>query len=49
MHKKKLKINTIKINDQFHKIFENRKKMGEDKIKQMKLQAKKILKIILLK
>ena len=31
--------NMIKINDQFHKIFENRKKMAEEKIKQMKLQA----------
>ena len=34
----------IKINDQFHKIFENRKKMAEEKIKQMKLQAKKDIK-----
>ena len=33
--------NIIKINDQFHKIFENRKKMAEEKIKQMKLQATK--------
>ena len=35
----------IKINDQFHSIFENRKKMAEDKIKQMKLQATKDIKI----
>ena len=41
---KEAEINTIKINDQFHKIFECRKKMGEDKIKQMKLQAKKDIK-----
>ena len=41
---KEAEINTIKINDQFHKIFESRKKMGEDKIKQMKLQAKKDIK-----
>ncbi len=41
---KETEINTIKINDQFHKVFENRKKMGEDKIKQMKLQAKKDIK-----
>ena len=34
----------IKINDQFHSIFENRKKMAEDKIKQMKLQATKDIK-----
>ena len=34
----------IKINDQFHKVFENRKKMAEEKIKQMKLQAKKDIK-----
>ena len=33
--------NIIKINDQFHKIFENRKKMAEDKIKQMKTEALK--------
>ena len=36
--------NIIKINEQFHKIFENRKKMAEDKIKQMKLQATKDIK-----
>ena len=36
--------NIIKTNDQFHKIFENRKKMAEDKIKQMKLQATKDIK-----
>ena len=36
--------NIIKINDQFHKIFENRKKMAEEKIKQMKLQATKDIK-----
>ena len=36
--------NIIKITDQFHKIFENRKKMAEEKIKQMKLQATKDIK-----
>ena len=36
--------NIIKINEQFHKIFENRKKMAEEKIKQMKLQATKDIK-----
>ena len=36
--------NIIKINDQFHKIFENRKKKAEEKIKQMKLQATKDIK-----
>ena len=36
--------NIIKINDQFHKIIENRKKMAEEKIKQMKLQATKDIK-----
>jgi F-type H+-transporting ATPase subunit b len=36
--------NIIKINDQFHIIFENRKKMAEEKIKQMKLQATKDIK-----
>ena len=36
--------NIIKTNDQFHKIFENRKKMAEEKIKQMKLQATKDIK-----
>ena len=35
---KESETNIIKINDQFHKIFENRKKMAEEKIKQMKLQ-----------
>ena len=38
---KESETNIIKINDQFHKIFENRKKMAEEKIKQMKLQATK--------
>ncbi len=33
--------NLIKTNDEFHKIFENRKKMAEDKIKQMKTEALK--------
>ena len=42
--KKKSETNIIKINDQFHKIFENRKKMAEEKIKQMKLQATKDIK-----
>ena len=37
-------VNIIKTNDQFHKIFENRKKMAEEKIKQMKLQATKDIK-----
>ena len=37
--------NIIKTNDQFHKIFENRKKMAEEKIKQMKIQAIKDLKV----
>ena len=41
---KESEINIIKINDQFHKIFENRKKMAEEKIKQMKLQATKDIK-----
>ena len=41
---KESETNIIKINDQFHKIFENRKKMAEDKIKQMKLQATKDIK-----
>jgi len=36
--------NIIKINDQFHSIFENKKRMAEDKIKQMKLQATKDIK-----
>ena len=36
--------NIIKTNDQFHKIFENRKRMAEEKIKQMKLQATKDIK-----
>ena len=36
--------NIIKTNDQFHKIFDNRKKMAEEKIKQMKLQATKDIK-----
>ena len=41
---KESETNIIKINDQFHKIFENRKKMAEEKIKQMKLQATKDIK-----
>ena len=41
---KESEANIIKINDQFHKIFENRKKMAEEKIKQMKLQAIKDIK-----
>ena len=41
---KESETNIIKINDQFHSIFENRKKMAEDKIKQMKLQAMKDIK-----
>jgi len=41
---KESEINIIKTNDQFHKIFENRKKMAEEKIKQMKLQATKDIK-----
>ena len=41
---KESETNIIKINDQFHKIFENRKKMEEEKIKQMKLQATKDIK-----
>ena len=42
--KKESENNIIKTNDQFHKIFENRKKMAEEKIKQMKLQATKDIK-----
>ena len=41
---KESETNIIKINDQFHSIFENRKKMAEDKIKQMQLQATKDIK-----
>ena len=41
---KESEANVIKINDQFHKVFENRKKMAKEKIKQMKLQAKKDIK-----
>ena len=41
---KESETNIIKINAQFHSIFENRKKMAEDKIKQMKLQATKDIK-----
>ena len=41
---KESETNIIKTNDQFHKIFENRKKMAEEKIKQMKLQATKDIK-----
>tara|TARA_B100001250_G_scaffold195894_1_gene168291 strand:- start:2616 stop:3113 length:498 start_codon:yes stop_codon:yes gene_type:complete len=36
--------NIIKINEEFHNIFENRKKMAEEKIKQMKMQAIKDIK-----
>ena len=36
--------NMIKINNEFHNIFENRKKMAEEKIKQMKMQAIKDIK-----
>ena len=36
--------NIIKINEEFHSIFENRKKMAEEKIRQMKTQAIKDLK-----
>ena len=42
--KKESETNIIRTNDQFHKIFENRKKMAEEKIKQMKLQATKDIK-----
>ena len=42
--KKESETNIIKTNDQFHNIFENRKKMAEEKIKQMKLQATKDIK-----
>ena len=42
--KKESETNIIQTNDQFHKIFENRKKMAEEKIKQMKLQATKDIK-----
>ena len=41
---KETETNILKINDQFHSVFENRKKMAEDKIKQMKLQATKDIK-----
>ncbi len=41
---KESEANIIKINDQFHEIFENRKRMAEEKIKQMKLQATKDIK-----
>ena len=41
---KESETNIIKINDQFHSIFENRKKIAEDNIKQMKLQATKDIK-----
>ena len=41
---KESETNIIKTNDQFHKIFENRKKMAEEKIRQMKLQATKDIK-----
>ena len=36
--------NIIKINEEFHNIFENRKKLAEEKIKQMKTQTIKDLK-----
>ena len=36
--------NKIKINNEFHNIFENRKKLAEEKIKQMKTQTIKDLK-----
>ena len=36
--------NLIKTNEEFHKIFENRKKMAEEKIQQMKIQAIKDVK-----
>ena len=36
--------NLIKTNEEFHNIFENRKKMAEDKIKQMKTEALKEVK-----
>ena len=36
--------NIIKTNEEFHKIFENRKKMAEEKIQQMKIQAIKDVK-----
>ena len=36
--------NMIKINNEFHNIFENRKKLAEEKIKQMKTQTIKDLK-----
>ena len=31
--------NVIKVNEEFHNVFENRKKMAEEKIRQMKVQA----------
>jgi len=34
----------IKTNEEFHNIFENRKKMAEEKIQQMKIQAIKDVK-----
>ena len=36
--------NMIKINEEFHTIFENRKRMAEEKIKQMKTQSIKDIK-----
>jgi len=36
--------NVIKVNEEFHNIFENRKKMAEEKIKQMKTEAIKDVK-----
>ena len=36
--------NMIRINNEFHNIFENRKKLAEEKIKQMKTQTIKDLK-----
>ena len=41
---KESETNIIRTNDQFHKIFENRKKLAEEKIKQMKTQTIKDLK-----
>ena len=38
---KQAESNIIKTNEEFHKIVENRKKAAEEKIRQMKIQAKK--------
>ena len=40
--------NIIKTNEEFHVIIENRKKTAEDKIKQMKLQAVRDIKLSLI-